>query len=498
MMNKKILVILVPIAVIILGTIGFLQQGLSGYDAFLSSLDLLKVKFDPYPFNPFIEAGRWLGVIFFFGVIYAALTTIVESGAVFVKTLSKDAVAVHGDSVYAEMLVKALGKKCIRSSKKVAFRAPRQVILFEKDSQAVEFYQKHAAELSKAAEVHLCLELGNRVSIDSENLFITNMSEVRAIDYWTRHYSKKSENITIVGSGQLAEAVLYWGLLTNIFDIDCKNEYRLFGNFDRFIAIHEGLAAAIHDYGNDDIFFSEDEWYQDIDTLAASDRIILCGDTLNNVENALDMRFAGMDCPIHLFAENNNIRTFSDDSVEIVGTLSTGNIKDVLLMDSIHTAGKLCHATYMAKETRSPEEIDADTLRTFIGSPEFAESWKKLDSFTRGSNYAAAIHDPQKKDLLAALGIDVTGMTAAENSRRYNALNDHDKNRLQEIEHIRWCRYHLLNNWKRSDSEIRIGGEVKRKDSKNRLHTDLVPYAELPDKEKTKDSSSYETLSLRI
>ena len=487
-----------PIAVVVLGMIGFMQEGLRGYDAFLSGLALLKVDFDPYPFNPLIEAGRWLGVVFLFGVIYTALTEIVESCSVFVKTLSRDAVAVHGDSVYAEMLSKALEKKGIRSTKKVAFRAKRHAILFEEDSQAIDFYQKHAADLSKAEEVHLCLELGNRVSIDSENLFFTNLSEVRAIDYWTRFYSKKSENITIVGSGQLAESVLYWGLLTNIFDTDCKNEYRLFGNFDKFIAIHEGLAAAIHDYGNDEIFFSEDEWYQDTDTLAASDRIILCGDTLKNVENALDMRFAGIDCPIHIFAENNNIKTFSDASVTVVGTLSAENIGNVLLMDSIHTAGKLCHATYMVMETGDPEKVDADTLRTFIESPEFAESWKKLDSFTRGSNYAAAIHDPQKKDLLADLGIDVTGMNAAENIRRYKALNDHDKARLQEIEHIRWCRYHLLNNWKKPDSEIIINGTVKAKDNKNRLHIDLVPYAELSDAEKAKDSYSYETLSLRI
>ena len=89
-------------------------------------------------------------------------------------------------------------------------------------------------------------------------------------------------------------------------------------------------------------------------------------------------------------------------------------------------------------------------------------------------------------------------MTAAENIRRYKALNDHDKTRLQEIEHIRWCRYHLLNNWKKPDSEIIINGTVKAKDNKNRLHIDLVPYAELSDAEKAKDSYSYETLSLRI
>ena len=123
-MNKKLFFVLVPIAVVVLGMIGFMQEGLRGYDAFLSGLALLKVDFDPYPFNPLIEAGRWLGVAFFFGVIYTVLTAIVESCSAFFKTLNRDTVAVHGDSVYAEMLAMALGKKGAAADADIHFYRP--------------------------------------------------------------------------------------------------------------------------------------------------------------------------------------------------------------------------------------------------------------------------------------------------------------------------------------------------------------------------------------
>ena len=208
-MKRKDLVVIVPIIVVVLGIIGFLQEGSTFYAALLSSLNLLKVCLDPLPANILIEAARWLGIVFFFGLIYAALVALIERGLVLAKVSRKDSVAVHGDSVYAEMLLKALGKSGVRSGNKLAFKAAKQVIIFEKDSKAIEFYQKHAAELSKADEIHICLDLGSHVSIESHNVFVTNMSEIRAIDYWRKYYSTEQEKIVIVGSGRLPESVLY-------------------------------------------------------------------------------------------------------------------------------------------------------------------------------------------------------------------------------------------------------------------------------------------------
>ena len=58
-MRKKDLIVIVPVAVVVLGLIGFLQEGSTPYAALLSSLNLLKVCLDPLPVNFFIEAARW-------------------------------------------------------------------------------------------------------------------------------------------------------------------------------------------------------------------------------------------------------------------------------------------------------------------------------------------------------------------------------------------------------------------------------------------------------
>ena len=494
---KKTAIVIMPIIVVFLGVIGYLLEGNNLYSSLLSSVQFVTLNWNPLPANILVEIARWLGILFLFGLIYSAILAVIESGLAIAKSSRKDAVAVHGDSIYAEMLLKALGKRGIKTDNRVAFKAPRQIILFENDNQAIDFYQKHANDFSKAEEVHLCLNLGNLVSLEKDNVIVTNMSEIRAIDYWKNNYCIKKENITIIGSGQLAESVLYWGLLTNVFDVKCENNYLVFGDFEKFLAMHCDFEKTIKDYGEDTICFSKGDWYANLEAVKRSNRIIICGDTMDNVELALDMKTIGIKCPIHLFAENGMIDVFVDESTKIVGTLSKENIKEVLMMDSIHLAGKKCHATYLMLEKSKNTTANAEELSEYLDSPEFIDSWKELDSFTRNSNYATAIHDPVKNDLLKLAGIDVAGLTVAENRNSYNQLTEEIKHRLQEIEHIRWCRYHLLNNWRKPNSDIIINGEQKAKDNSQRLHANLVPYNELSLDDQMKDAYYFQTLAIR-
>lgn len=50
------------------------------------------------------------------------------------------------------------------------------------------------------------------------------------------------------------------------------------------------------------------------------------------------------------------------------------------------------------------------------------------------------------------------------------------------LEHIRWCRYHYVNNWR-----FRLPENGKNKDLRRRIHRDLIPYEDLSDAEKKKD-----------
>lgn len=60
---------------------------------------------------------------------------------------------------------------------------------------------------------------------------------------------------------------------------------------------------------------------------------------------------------------------------------------------------------------------------------------------------------------------------------------------LAELKHIRWCRYHYLNNW-----QFGIPADGKQKDPHLRLHISLIPYAELTDAEKEMDRENIRIL----
>ncbi len=497
LMKKKVLVWVVPIAIVVIGIIGYTLEGYGVYESLLSSLKFLKINLDEIPNSFLLELARWLGILFLFGLIYAMVTAAIERGIVLVKTRKANAVAVHGDSVYSKLLLSALGARGIKSESTLAFKAPIQVLTFERDSEALEFYQKHSEAMKQAKEVHICLEMNNHISIESDNLYLTNLSEIRAIDYWNKNYSRKPENIVIVGSGSEAEALVYWGLLTNVHEVECNNRYSVFGNFDRFCKTHTDIPGVLDNFGKDKIDFYNDGWYSHLDVIKNADRIILCDEALDNLENALDIRNLGMLCPVHIYVENNNLSALVDKDFVLFGSLYKDNIESVLLMDSVHRAGKLCHASYQYFENNKGKAASAKDLGQYLDSEDFTKSWKALDAFTKGSNYASAIHDNIKEELLKKDGLDPSKLSYEDSAKAYDSLNQKERDRLQEIEHIRWCRYLLLNNWRKAEGDIIKDGEILTKDNLKKIHRDLVPYSELSFKEQIKDSYFYKTLCLR-
>ena len=60
---------------------------------------------------------------------------------------------------------------------------------------------------------------------------------------------------------------------------------------------------------------------------------------------------------------------------------------------------------------------------------------------------------------------------------------------LAELEHIRWNRYHYINNWRYG-----IPQNGKNKDSIKKIHKDLVPFSELTEAEKEKDVENIRVL----
>lgn len=74
-------------------------------------------------------------------------------------------------------------------------------------------------------------------------------------------------------------------------------------------------------------------------------------------------------------------------------------------------------------------------------------------------------------------------------SSRAEELSAEDLELLAELEHIRWCRYHYLNNWRFGRPE-----NGKAKDPVRRLYAMLIPYDELSEGEKEKDRENIRVL----
>ena len=100
--------------------------------------------------------------------------------------------------------------------------------------------------------------------------------------------------------------------------------------------------------------------------------------------------------------------------------------------------------------------------------------WGRLDGFTRYSNISAADYHEIQRSMLQEDGMTVEDM---EKDQEY-------LEKLAELEHIRWCRYHYLNIWKRGSAP------EGKKDMIRRLHPLLVEYSELDPLNRSKDRSN--------
>ena len=134
------------------------------------------------------------------------------------------------------------------------------------------------------------------------------------------------------------------------------------------------------------------------------------------------------------------------------------------------------------KEALKKQRLEAADYELCLACPAFQKAWRAMDLFTKESNYAVSAHDQQKMRLMEEAG---AGRDAGID---FTALPPDVRDRLQEIEHIRWCRYHYLNNWSFGPNG---------KDKAARTHHYLVPYDQLTREIKDYDGDSYQTLWLR-
>jgi|GEM_PF-2876267 hypothetical protein len=494
----KLLLILVPF---VIGFIGYLP--LYNYDYFwsvYSAVRLYGLETDLEEINFLVELARWLAPFATAGAVITLIKKFQDSIVVWFKVLKVfDSYAVHGDSVYAFHLREKIGKRSVNVEHSLAMKAVNQIIIFDKDKEAIEFYNKYLnGKLTQKQRVYIHLNNAVRENLERENrIHIFNLYENCARIYWQKYPIFEPKTVVIIGFTKFGQKILEHGLLQNTFSIDKGVEYHIFVDSREYRALHYRLDsfAAINmpNPKGDAVYFHTDSWYENLDILDKADRIILCNSNDDNI--AILSKIKSL-CPMsnsmaqEKLTKEIYIRTdtellvstlfvLGDDRYRIIPFGTTEEIcsPEYIINENLFNRAKRIHEVYIEQQKGK----GSDKIK----------KWESLPVFQRYSNVSQADHIIVK---LKLLGFDVNcnlleeGLDENLISRiktKIESLEPHEIAVLSEIEHIRWSKYHYLCNWEYSP--VRCDAERK--------HNCLRSFADLSDFDKRKDFAAYEYLA---
>lgn len=351
-----------------------------------------------------------------------------------VKLCSSRSTVVYGDSPCTEYVFSSLPHRIrIRGGDRFIGSASRYLIMYSDNKRSLELYSRNYEHLHDR-RVYIMLEGVSGQSIENPRLSVFSISENCARQYWRKYPPEKSERIGIMGFDSLGCELLIYGLQMNIIDPGQHFEYHIYGGSSSFEREHTEMDKMAPDSV---IFHGSDVCYE---TVAEYDRIIICGGDVSDNVSAVSRLLAAaqVNGSIYVYAPEGGIADslFGSGRVTCFGAAEETASADIIFNESSMEAARRQHEYYVNK---------------YGGVP-----WEKLDAFKRYSNVSSSdyLHTVNR---LAEKGVPMET--------------------LAELEHIRWCRYHYINNWKY--------GSIT--DSSRRIHSCLVPFEKLSEEERLKD-----------
>lgn len=370
--------------------------------------------------------------------VFNKLNDLINGG----KLCISDSTVIYGESIYANYMYESLSPRLrIRNGEKFIKHASRYLIMFSSDIKNLEFYNRNYKWL-KDKRVYIMLENTARQNIENHMLTIFSIAENCARQYWRNYSVEKSEKIAIIGFENIGKNILLYGLQMNIIDPNQHFEYHIYGDGTEFRREHTELDKMLPDK----IIF-HDEGIREFTEMSVFDRVIVCGssDRNDNISTVSELLVYVPHCPqIHVYTPNGDIVTnlFGSDRIKCFGTAKEVSSIDIILNEKSMEAARRQHEFYVNKYG--------------------GVAWEKLDCFKRYSNVSSS-------DYMYVINSLFEKGVPLET--------------IAELEHIRWCRYHYLHNWKY--------GSIT--DVVNRTHTCLVPFSELSEEEKQKDIEAIES-----
>lgn len=451
---------------LLIGLTGFLMNGETFPNALFSSVCMYALNYQDTPPNLLVEVGRWTAPLATASGILMAISALRDRVRAYLRYRRGDSVAVYGPEQEKAQLLAQLGRRGIDGGDR--FVRARRYILLGEDS--FDFYTRYQDALGRV-EVYLKCDAIPAQSVSAPGLRLFCPEETAARLFWKgqdlyRYSASHGHRLDIVflGFGRLGEELLTHGLQDNLFSPQQHITYHIFGGDGTFPATHTQLGEI-----SDPVRFYDTPWYTRLPLLEGADMVLVLRqeDQLALVQELL---LATCRPRFHVFA------------VDAAGVSLLAGQERLSLFPWRQEAQSLSHILSDDLYQRA-KRINLRYAHLYGGVEENEknqeEQWALLDAFTRYSNISAADYHEVRLSMLAALGVPADGA----------ALSPELLELLSELEHIRWCRYHYLNNWRRGAPE-----NGKKKDAGLRLHADLIPYEELTDGEKEKDRENIRIL----
>lgn len=361
--------------------------------------------------------------------------------------------------------------------------------VFCMDDNGYENYQRAASLMSK--NVNVCCMTGYEPDRYPASLILFNPYISCARTYWRQYpVSFSGETIVMIGSGKYVEALLEQALMVNVFSPEQCVRYLVYGDFHEFRKNHPRLSlicagSCVQEKsagppsgknastpGNtvstrDVLLFKDTAWNEDaalFASLTPTDRILLCFDREEETLAAYNTLHKYIPTPAAVHARLSH----AFDRLITFGSPKTLFSSENVLRKELDRQAMTLHQIYLDSSGKT--------------SPK----WDELSAFLRRSNIASADHLFVKVRILLGEKTDHSEKKDcfAPAFQKWQEEWPVKKDLFRWIEHERWMRFYLLNNWQYAE----------KRDDAMRLHPMIRPFDCLPEEEQAKDDYAWEML----
>ena len=464
MMKKKVWRWVFTLIPLVIGITGFLIAKENFWNGAFNTVTMYVLNYGEEPANVIIGIARWTAPAVTAGWVVFFLTSVWEWGKCRYRYLRYDSIAVYGPADEQDTLLRRLGKRGIAGKERLV-KAHRYIFLND-EKESLAFCEKHRDELRNRKLYIRSNMLPSQTPVDA-NVRLYSPEEIAARKFWKKHCIFRlarehdyQPDIAVLGFGRLGEELLYWGLQENIFSAGQQIRYHIYGDCESFLAVHEQIGQI-----SDRVIHHPEPWRSSAEQLRQASMIIVL-EQEDQMGVLRDLKTMLWNTPVTVFNAQSELEPFEERAFgyTFFNWKEEASVISSILEDDTYYLAKSINLRYEHQHNGFEE---TDENREWL--------WQKLDAFLRMSNVSTADYHEIRKMMAGELGIDL------------NRLSKDQMEFLAELEHIRWCRFHYLNNWRCGEPE-----NGNRRDANLRIHRYLAPYQDLTDDVKDMDRQDVE------